>query len=571
MNNLKLIVEYINQKNLDKALIQCDEHDKVSEQYIINNLKGVIYLLKNDQHLAEEYFIKSHNLNKTFEDPINNLYLIYLKKKDFKRLLVSAKLLYDINILNEKYNYQLAYAFEVNNNNIQAIEFYNKCIDLNGKNKIGAINNIGNIFLRNNKNKTALNFFLQAENIKKNDKIIINNLFLNYIKLKDEKKADEYYLKANNIDNQSIEFLYNKAEYLILKGNYENAIAILEANKNINKFLIILISLYFNMGKTKEGEQLLKENKDKIKSDPNLYNYLGIRSLYEGNFEDGWKYYEYRGSKLNSRFSAEKEWNGEKLDNKSIVVFSEQGLGDSIQFSKYLIPLAKLCNNVNFVVKNNIYKLFKNDYQNITIETFETIKDKKYDYKISLGSLIKFFYKEEFKSENDLIARNKVEISKWSEKFNRSKPNVGLVWSGSFYGPNQPFRSIPLKKLEKIFTLDIEFYCLQNEIWERDKIHFNEMKISDFGKYDLVEIASIIENLDLVISADTSILHLSTALNKETWGIFNIYPDWRWGGLDKINPYNSLVKINQTKFNQWEDVTDQIYKKLKIKFNLKEA
>ena len=335
MNNLKLIVEYINQKNLDKALIQCDEHDEVSEQYIVNNLKGVIYLLKNDQHLAEEYFIKSHNLNKKFEDPINNLYLIYLKKKDFKRLLVSAKLLYEINILNEKYNYQLAYALEVNNNNIQAIEFYNKCIDLNGKNKIGAINNIGNIFLRNNKNKTALNFFLQAESIKKNDKIIINNLFLNYIKLKDEKKADEYYLKANNIDNQSIEFLYNKAEYLILKGNYENAIAILEANKNINKFLIILISLYFNMGKSKEGEQLLKENKDKIKSDPNLYNYLGIRSLYEGNFEDGWKYYEYRGSKLNSRFSAEKEWNGEKLDNKSIVVFSEQGLGDSIQFSKY--------------------------------------------------------------------------------------------------------------------------------------------------------------------------------------------------------------------------------------------
>ena len=64
--------------------------------------------------------------------------------------------------------------------------------------------------------------------------------------------------------------------------------------------------------------QLLKENKYKIKSDSNLYNYLGIRSLYEGNFEDGWKYYEYRGSKLNSRFSDEVEWNGEKLDNKSI-------------------------------------------------------------------------------------------------------------------------------------------------------------------------------------------------------------------------------------------------------------
>ena len=57
-------------------------------------------------------------------------------------------------------------------------------------------------------------------------------------------------------------------------------------------------------------------------------------------------------------------------------------------------------------------------------------------------------------------------------------------------------------------------------------------------------------------------------MNKETWGVFNIYPDWRWGALDIINPYSSLVKINQTKFNQWEDVTDEIYERLKKKFNL---
>ena len=48
-------------------------------------------------------------------------------------------------------------------------------------------------------------------------------------------------------------------------------------------------------------------------------------------------------------------------------------------------------------------------------------------------------------------------------------------------------------------------------------------------------------------------------LNKETWGIFNLYPDWRWGALYKLNPYKSLTEINQTKFNQWEDVTEQIY------------
>ena len=81
------------------------------------------------------------------------------------------------------------------------------------------------------------------------------------------------------------------------------------------------------------------------------------------------------------------------------------------------------------------------------------------------------------------------------------------------FGPNQPFRSIQLKNLVKILDLDINFYCLQNEIWESDKEYFNTDKIKDFGKYDLVEISSIIKNLDLIISVD-NIFH--SILNKET-------------------------------------------------------
>ena len=70
----------------------------------------------------------------------------------------------------------------------------------------------------------------------------------------------------------------------------------------------------------------------------NFYNYLGIRYLYEGDFENGWKYYEYRGSKLTNTLKNIKEWNGEEIENKNIVVFNEQGLGDTIQFSKYFNP-----------------------------------------------------------------------------------------------------------------------------------------------------------------------------------------------------------------------------------------
>ncbi len=570
MNKLKLILESINSRDLAKALKLCNEYgnEERDNKHLINNFKGVIYFLEGKLDLAENNFLNSHLLNSNFEDPIKNLYLIYLKKNYPIKLLEFAKKLYEIDNENDLYIYQLAYAHEINNNNKLALEFYIKCIHLNGSNKIKALNNAGSIYLKNNKPKTSIRFFLDAYNINKNDKILINNLFLNYINLKDIKNSDEFFKLAETKDEKYIEFLYNKAEYKILKEEYDEAIEILTTNKKILKFKLALIGLYFNMGNEKDAKNLLDSSRDEFKNNINFYNYIGIRSLYEGNFEDGWKYYEYRGSKLTNILSSTKEWNGENLERKSIVVFSEQGLGDSIQFSKYIISLCKISKNVSFVVNKSIYNLFNNSIENLNIKTIETLEDKNFDYKITLGSLIKFFYKEKYDFKDILIKKDEVQIENWSKKIDNSKPKVGLVWSGSFHGPNQPFRSVPLKSLDKILSLDINFYGLQNEIWERDKHYFENSSILDFGKYNLVEISSIIENLDLVISADTSILHLSCSLNKDTWGIFNIYPDWRWGEFDKINPYPSLQMIKQKKFNQWDDVADEILKKLQLKFNL---
>ena len=156
-------------------------------------------------------------LNSNFEDPIKNLYLIYSKKNNQKKLLEFAKKLYEINNESDLYSYQFAYAHELNNNNKLALEFYIKCIDRNGANKIKALNNVGSIYLKNNRPKTSLRFFLEAYNYNKNDKIIINNLLLNYINLKDIKRSNQFFKIAESFDDKYIEFLYNKAEYKILE------------------------------------------------------------------------------------------------------------------------------------------------------------------------------------------------------------------------------------------------------------------------------------------------------------------------------------------------------------------
>ena len=568
MSNLNYIVDSIKNKNLEQALELCDLYENEKNKHIVLNFRGVIFHLKNNLDLAEINFINSTKINDKFEDPLKNLCVLYLKKKLFKKFLFSAKKLIHIDESSDQYNYQLAFAFELNDNLTEALKYYKICTNIDHKNKKKALNNIGSIYLKIRKPKIALNYFLKAIKLGE-DIIIVNNVFKCYIKLRDPNKASVYFEKAKKIDKNYIEFLFNKAEYFILINQIENAIKILEDNKDKSKFLITLVRLLFNIGQNEYGEKILNQIKEENKKNPAFFNYLSLRLLSEGNFNEGWKYYESRNEKKINHFKDIKEWTGEKISTKNIVVFSEQGLGDCIQFSKYLTPLSKIANNVTFVVQDNLKNLFKTEIKNLSIEIIESCKNEKFDFKITLGSLIKFFFKEKIKNNENLIQSNNENDIKWKNKISKSKLNIGLVWSGSFSGTNEPYRSIPLTSLKKIFSLDINFYCLQNEIWDRDLEYFKSSNLIDYSKYNLDEIASIIKNLDLVITVDTSILHLAASLNVETWALINLNHDWRWGQFNKFNPYGSLNIFKQKKFNEWGDVEKEVYEKLKKKIEFK--
>ena len=432
--------------------------------------------------------------------------------------------------------------------------------------KIKALNNLGIIYSKLNKVKKSNDFFYEADKISPNDKYVINNLLSNFIKLRDIEKIQFFYEKAKNLDQNFNVFLHNKADYHLQNGEIDKAIEILEKNKNQLKFLIRLTKINLIIGKKDIAKELFEELKKIKTNDPEYFQFLGMRYLFQGDFDLGWKYYEYRYEKSKNVLEYVDEWKGENLNKKSIVVYSEQGLGDAIQFSKFIIPLLKLSNNVTFLVQKKILKNFKTDIPNLKIFPLENFNNNNFDFKICLGSLIKFFYKEKIE-ENLLIKNNN--LFDLPFVMNKSKLNVGIAWSGSYNGPNEPYRSVPLEALKKIFSLDINFYCLQKEIWERDLSQFKKTKITNLGNYNLSEMITIIQNLDLVISSDTSILHLAASLNKETWGLLNLHPDWRWGAFNNIQPYKSLKLIHQKNFDKWDNVELEVYEKLKKKINNK--
>jgi len=564
MSDLKEIADYIINKNFDQALKLCENYQNEKNKYIISNFKGVIHLSQNNFENAEINFLNSLKENNKFIDPLNNLIQLYFRKKDYIKLLFYSKKLIEIDSSNPSFNYKLGYALEQNNKVEESIEYYKNCINLNGKDKLKAFNNIGSILSKSKKYKIANQYYLDALKIDQNNSLTINNLLSNCLELRDEKNSDIFYEKAKNIDQNIIYFLYNKVKYLIQKNQIDDAIEILKNNKNKDlKFFIKLIRVYYLIGEREKAQNLFDELKKIETNDSEYFQFLGMRFLFQGNFEIGWKYYEHRNTKLKNIFNTIAEWNGEDIQQKSIIVYNEQGLGDSIQFSKFIIPLLKLTNNVTFLVQKNIIDIFKKDIPNLKVVSKENFHDNKFDFKISLGSLVKFFYKEKI-DENFLTNNNLFDLP---FVLNKDKLNVGIAWSGSFNGPNEPYRSIPLKALNKIFSLDISFFCLQKEIWERDLIQFEKTNITNLGDYSLGDMVAIIQKLDLVISSDTSILHLAASLNKKTWGLLNLYPDWRWGAFNKIHPYKSLKLFQQKIFNKWDDVESEIYENLKKEIN----
>jgi len=146
--------------------------------------------------------------------------------------------------------------------------------------------------------------------------------------------------------------------------------------------------------------------------------------IEKGDFNSGWKYFEFRKSKLDERYSNINEWTGENLTDKNILVYNEQGIGDAIQFSKYLFALSKICREIDFIVDDKLFPLFKKNIEKINIYKKTDIIKKECDYKISLGSLIKFFYNKTDSRKDNLIYINETKKLEWKKKLDSSRLNV---------------------------------------------------------------------------------------------------------------------------------------------------
>ncbi|GMR05681.1 MAG: tetratricopeptide repeat protein [Gammaproteobacteria bacterium] len=298
---------------------------------------------------------------------------------------------------------------------------------------------------------------------------------------------------------------------------------------------------------------------------------LAYALLRSGQWLEGWRFFESR--LLFSEFSLYQEsslpqWDGRDLPGKSLLVFAEQGIGDTLHFARYLSLVRPKVGRLALVCDRSLHSLFASlaEIDDLLARNKNEVQSSEgnYDYRISLMSL-PGLYRTTPDNMTWKVPYINTDIEKnhyWRNRIDSSKINVGLVWAGNPVQKDDKFRSCRLEHLLPLFQLPhIRYFSLQ--------IGPARDQIQQTGCTSLVDIAdelntfadtaAVIANLDLVISVDTAVSHLAGALGKPVWTMLWYSHCWRYLENRTDSPwYPSMRLFRQREIGDWSHVVDQI-------------
>jgi tetratricopeptide (TPR) repeat protein len=323
--------------------------------------------------------------------------------------------------------------------------------------------------------------------------------------------------------------------------------------------------------KIEEAEELLR---NALKSHPkhqSLIETLGLTLLSKGDLKEALIHYEARwlrpnlAARQNTLKLANSRWQGEPLAGKTLFVWPEQGFGDYLQFIRF-IPIAIEQGAKVIVGYQKPMKRLIESIPGITdfIE-MPTLKagDIEYDYNSPVISLA-----TGFGTDIDSIPTNVPYIftdektkQKWANRLTGDNFKVGLVWAGKRQHIFDRKRSMSFDTIAPVIDVEgVDFYSLQVPSDEVLK-SASGSKVDDLAPElsDYMETMGAIENLDLVISVDTSVAHLVGALNKPIWMLLSSAPSLMWLREREDSPWYPSMKIfRQSRDETWEPVIARV-------------
>lgn len=339
---------------------------------------------------------------------------------------------------------------------------------------------------------------------------------------------------------------------------------------NVGSFLGLASSLR-DAGCFDEALAVLEPNLQRLPgSDAQLL--YGHMLLTVGRLPDGWDQSEFRW--MTDHFLARRPgyaqpvWAGQDLRGKTILLRSEQGMGDAIQFARYASLVKALGASVHLAVPRELANLARGiDGVDRILVIREDENAADFDYYIPLLSLPHVFGTDlaSIPSEVPYLAADRERVARWAARFGSDKKvlRVGIVWGGNPLNAEDRFRSLPLQMLAPLAgTPGVRFYALQKGPREHEVAAPPPgLDIVDLGPEigDFADTAAAITQLDLVISVCTSVAHLTGALGKPLWVMLHRAADWRWFTERSDSPwYPTATLFRQTRRGEWNDVVERV-------------
>jgi Flp pilus assembly protein TadD len=301
---------------------------------------------------------------------------------------------------------------------------------------------------------------------------------------------------------------------------------------------------------------------------------IALTRLLLGDFETGWTLRERGRASLGffvDRKFTRPLWSGDQpIAGKTILLHCDEGLGDTIQYARYVKLVAQTGARVLLEVYGAVAPLLSGieGVSNCLPRTSAALPD--FDLHCPLSAL-PLAFKTRLETIPSVVpyipAPSERLVQAWQQRLGpHDKMRIGLVWSGSPAHGNDRNRSMPLRTMCEILDVDARFFSLQTDPRADDKATLRERsELIDLTEHltDFVETAAMVSCLDLVISVDTSVVHLAGALARPIWVLLPYAPDYRWLLDRDDSPWYPTAKLfRQTAARDYAQVLGRVRNEL---------
>ena len=438
----------------------------------------------------------------------------------------------------------------------------------NDENNYEAYYNLGIIYINKNDDTNAELFLKKAVELNPFFVEAYETLYNLYIKHKLIKEAIECYIKLGTI--------YYKKEDYIKSQEYFYKIILLDKNNFIS---------YSNLGSCHQQlNEIKKAKKFYLKSLEINSNYISalynISYIYllQKDYIRGFSYFRYRytpqirGNSLGGvAYPPTLLTSDIDISNKRVYISHEQGLGDTIQFIRFIPFFLEKGAEIVCYVPISLKKLFELNYPQVEFILPENEITFDYNFPMLESPYLLSMKYEDIPFGDKYLSLDKKDIQEFDKKhnFDKQKIKIGINYRGSQGVDAVKNRSVDLEKfINHLNQLqgNIQFYSLQFDRTQKEDELLEKNNIINLGSQikDFYDTALMINAMDIMVSIDTSVLHLCGAMGKESYAMLKFSADWRWGVDDtKSKWYESINILRQKTINNWDEVFNELIQKLK--------